>query len=587
MRMQFKLGTFVSLVALQTFSELPSAASDFTYQIVAQSGSNAPGTGASFYSFDSGPAINNQGQVIFSANVSNAVTQGIWAGSPGHLSLVAVEHGNAPGIPGVQFDSFGNALANLTLADDGRILLMAKLKNGGVGPGNDTAMYVGLPGALQLVMREGAPAPGTALNFIEPSSIGVSDFYGAWLRENGVFAFGGRLDGVVTPSNDQRGLWQGTPGALQPVVLAGQSTAHGSIISTKTGQSAAGLRQDGTLYFSAATGSAMSGVWHSGAGGPTRLVVQGGLAPGTGLIFSTATDHSFPTVAFFEPNRLYFPGTLATGGGAITNGEFFGTPDTVDSIFVPGTAAPEIGGTLVRLHRAIFNTNDGILAFAVLAAGGGVGTTNDQVIYHGTAASPTTWKLVMREGSSTPIDAAVRFDIGPVPDHACFNGAGTVAFYNRLAGAGVGSTNRDSLWMWTPSSQQPALVARGGDPIDFGGGVVKTPLYLSFRGGDGRAGGLTSGLNEKGQMVFEAYFSDFTEAIVLATPRPKLTITRGAGQIGISWPDTFANYQLQQADSLSAPIAWANTTNAAVQSGGKFTVTINPVEARKYYRLIQ
>jgi hypothetical protein len=54
--------------------------------------------------------------------------------------------------------------------------------------------------------------------------------------------------------------------------------------------------------------------------------------------------------------------------------------------------------------------------------------------------------------------------------------------------------------------------------------------------------------------------------------------------IQVSWPGSLSNYQLQSADSLTAP-NWTSVTNAPALVNGQNTVILNPTAAQKFYRL--
>src|SRR5438477_5464560 len=76
-------------------------------------------------------------------------------------TTIAVTGSAAPGLPaGAKFSTFSSPLLN----NAGQIGFLATLQTGlgGVTTSNDTALFAGAPGALQLAARKGSQAPGTA-----------------------------------------------------------------------------------------------------------------------------------------------------------------------------------------------------------------------------------------------------------------------------------------------------------------------------------------------------------------------------------------------------------------------------------------
>jgi hypothetical protein len=63
-----------------------------------------------------------------------------------------------------------------------------------------------------------------------------------------------------------------------------------------------------------------------------------------------------------------------------------------------------------------------------------------------------------------------------------------------------------------------------------------------------------------------------------------LNLTAVPSGIQVSWPGSLSNYQLQSADSLTAP-NWAPVTNTPALVNGQNTVILKPTAAQKIYRL--
>ncbi len=147
-----------------------------TLQLIARSGSAAPGTSATFRNLGD-PVYSGSEAVAFRASLNLGTGEanssndaGIWSDSGGSLALVAREGSQAAGCPtGVTFKLF-NALA---LPDQNGVLLLATL-NGDSSAGINSTNNVGIwavnsSGNLQLVVRTGQTVNGkviTGLRFL-------------------------------------------------------------------------------------------------------------------------------------------------------------------------------------------------------------------------------------------------------------------------------------------------------------------------------------------------------------------------------------------------------------------------------------
>jgi hypothetical protein len=166
-----------------------------------------------------------------------------------------------------------------------------------------------------------------------------------------------------------------------------------------------------------------------------------------------------------------------------------------------------------------------------------------------------------------------------------------VAFLNTLAGSGVTSTTDGTIWLWNPTTRAFSLVAREGTPIDFGNSNVRTPLNLSFRGGEGRPAGLTSGLNDATKVVFEALCTDFKEMIAVAAAKPPvdLRITSiakdGTGVLIQGRGVPLAAHTVKATADLSQPFQTIGATPVADGSGNfQFSDTANLT--KRFYMVV-
>lgn len=81
------------------------------------------------------------------------------------------------------------------------------------------------------------------------------------------------------------------------------------------------------------------------------------------------------------------------------------------------------------------------------------------------------------------------------------------------------------------------------------------------------------------QSVMAGNFNAF-----ITQPPPVLSASRGSGNVVISWPTTWAAYQLQSTASL-APSSWTSVTNSPVQNGSAMTVTLPLSGNTQFFRL--
>ncbi len=143
--------------------------------IVAREGDQAPGmpagavfTDASALSGFAGlmaTGINNSGTVLFRTKfptgpggVTANDDTAFFLGTPGALSLALREGDPAPAALGPGV-TIGDVNVTMVMSDAGEIAFPAPL-GGAVTAANDSAILVGAPGNFRLVAREGAPAPG-------------------------------------------------------------------------------------------------------------------------------------------------------------------------------------------------------------------------------------------------------------------------------------------------------------------------------------------------------------------------------------------------------------------------------------------
>src|SRR4029434_7460139 len=104
----------------------------------------------------------SDGTVTFRASLNGAVSNadaGLWIGTPGNLQVVAREGQAAPGLAaGVKFDDFTFGFNPLIVNARGRVARTVSVTGGGAF---GRAIWAGTPQGLQLVAREFTNTPGS------------------------------------------------------------------------------------------------------------------------------------------------------------------------------------------------------------------------------------------------------------------------------------------------------------------------------------------------------------------------------------------------------------------------------------------
>jgi hypothetical protein len=317
---------------------------------VARAGTQVPGMPAGanwdFFQVDN---LNDNGAVGFwgrstnTGGVSDATNEGVWAGTPGNLALAVREGFQAPGMPiGATFFSFSAPGFN----DQGQVMLRGSVQGGGTGPGNNTGMWIGTPGNVTLLAREGQQASGLQAG-VNYGSFTVSPTVSFRLANNGVVAIDGLVSGAGVNADNAEVIWVGTTGGLTPVAregdfLPGSTTvkfgaATGGVFNTNGTMS---LSENGWVAFQAnligdgVTSDNNISLWVVGPGG-LHLIARTGdvidLDPGEGQDLRTIDQLSL------GPDGLR--GNYLAWGAEFTDG--------TDAIFLSPVPVPEPGCVLL------------------------------------------------------------------------------------------------------------------------------------------------------------------------------------------------------------------------------------------------
>jgi hypothetical protein len=475
---------------------VPLGASAARIEIVARTGQPAPGTnGALFVSFQA-PQADFRGRVVFEAVVAGggattADNQGIWYGTPDALELVAREGDPAPGVPGAVLGRPSGFWLTAAFASGDDVLLTGYLSGLSVVAGNDQAIWVRRDGGLELVAREGSQIPGG------PAGVTFdANFRETLLDAAGRVAFLGELTGAGVDATNDHALFAERSGALETILRQGDVApgVPGDVPLVEL----RGIARDadGPLLLDGLHTNFISGIWLVPESGPVvPFVLQQAAAPG---------GEHFGAVAqpCFDAGNVHFRGNLFNPD--FPSGIWSGTLSGVARIVLGGDAAPGTapGATFQSVILRDCAGADAVLAGAL--EGSGVDSSN--------AAGLWAWRdgalgLVARQATPIPTLRGVpdaEFEEFP---QSYVNLAGDVAFAASLQGAGVGVDESYGLFLEHDGGLQ--FVARHQRLMAVAPGDNRRVVSLA----------MIPGIDDAGHFAFHAEFDDGSEAIVVA-PEP-------------------------------------------------------------------
>jgi len=172
--------------------------------IVMREGDQAAGAavGAFYGSPTLAQGFGNSGRTAFTGSLTGAVTTdddlAVWEGGVGNVQLVAREGGPAPGTAGGEtFASFFGG--SLSYSDASGTVFTGTVAGGSVTTANDAGIWAGHPGSVQLIAREGDAAPGTSGVFGSSGGAGFGSGTALTTNERGqITMLCNVLDGGVT-----------------------------------------------------------------------------------------------------------------------------------------------------------------------------------------------------------------------------------------------------------------------------------------------------------------------------------------------------------------------------------------------------
>ncbi|HET6406493.1 MAG TPA: choice-of-anchor tandem repeat NxxGxxAF-containing protein [Chthoniobacteraceae bacterium] len=184
--------------------------------LVAQQGDPAPGTTLNYgdLSYLQG---NYTGTLAFNANLGPFST-GIFAGAPGSVTAVVQENDPVFALPNVSYDQFS---AVALAPNSSRLAFASRIKGTGVTGLNGTAIFAGLPGSFSMVTRQGDAAPGTEPGVLFGSFMVNLISSAPHVADDGQVTFLAPLTGPTVDATNDMGVWAGLSGSLKLVAREG------------------------------------------------------------------------------------------------------------------------------------------------------------------------------------------------------------------------------------------------------------------------------------------------------------------------------------------------------------------------------
>ena len=519
--------------------------------VVARTVTQAPGenVGINFREFN-GFEVGNGGQVVFGAHVDPSfnTADGIWLNNGTATVRVAKAGVQAPGLPtGVNFSSLTlNASSGPYVDDAGRVTFRGIVTTGpgGVTTDNNKGLWQGTPGSLTPIYRTGIAAPDT------PAGAVFSDFFELVSNSSGQVGFRGALKsgvGGVSTTNDV-GIWVNEQSAGLRMLAREGSPAPG-VSGGRTFQSSLGagdvmpftglqLSDHGQVVFGGRLNDDTRGIWFGDASAGVSLIALGNTqAPGTpaGALFEKTTlargaDRRF---GVSPAGNLAFPALLTTGAGGVVSANQHGLWSRVagTTLLAAREASPAPGlASGVNFSNSGANPFDGAevndagnVVFKAFVAGTGITASNDSAIWTGRLI---TLQPVVREGQLAP-GAPAGFVFGDLATvRPVLNELGQFAFIADAQNA-AGTVTRRGLWAWDPGLGLMKIAIQG-ESLTLAPGVTRT--VSTVQGNFDAAFTGARSLNDAGQLVFQATFTDDSQAILKTNvPEPAAALLLGCG----------------------------------------------------------
>jgi hypothetical protein len=465
------------------------------------------------------PSINNRGQVAFSATLTGeGLTtfndNGIWIAAQGSFDQVARE---GEPVPGANDDSYFFSISSLIgtsipFSDTGEVVFRSYLGDAD-GGNNIGTVWAGRGGALRLIVSTGMQAPGSA-----EGETFYTENARASINRSGKVALASNFDAFRTSISD--GLWIETDDGLQPVAVIGQEApamGEGVVLSSvPLATSGPLVNSRGEVAFRALlAGPGIDSqnndtLWVGSPGTLTNLTREPmqieALGSGINVGISTPTGFSMNRSVAVE---AYLSGLDING----SNSTAYALADPEGVSIVARSGDPAEGAEAGRVYTGF--------SYEPVIGGGG------HVAFYGGDLDPSDWpsqrtgiwaglpgqlERVVRQGDPAPGTDDVFYAM--YRNTPALNRFGQIAFPVQLEVPGT-STRSDSIWA-TDIEGNLTMIARVGQSLEVAPGDERTIRWLHFNTFHGDDDGRPRSLNDFGQVVFHAEFTDGSYGLFLS-----------------------------------------------------------------------
>jgi hypothetical protein len=525
---------FVLAALLLSLSVTIANAQQFTIRKVAVTGDSAPGAGAgvtySGFGFTESetPGINAAGDVTFIAYLQGGPVSfnndsGMWVGSPGEIELLFREGQVTPGLSGQTFAE-PTTIAHTNGSGESMFFQIPNVFE----PPN--TLWIGRASTLAILAKSQMQAPGT------PPETRFASFPSFANNLSGG-AFPARLTGGgVTAANDL-GFWTGTAGNISLVAREGDRApgTPDDVIFDDLYVSVLPVNAAGQIVFPAFLSGPgvhngnVLGIWRGAPGNVLLVARQQGPAPGMPSGVNFRIFHSTPTIN--SAGHVAFKATITTS--PLSMSVWSGPPGGLQLVMRVGEQVPGASAGVVyadfptaTLFDPFALNSAGEVAVTARVSGPGITAENDTGIWHG---FPGTVRTVFREG-----DPAVRAGAGVLFGDAmtgqfALNDRGDVVFYNVLKGPNVTTENDGSLW-FADRAGSLFLIAREGEPVQVAPGNSRTISSIRFKGGSNDENGLRCGFNDNREAAFYVFFDGGNDRGIFVAQPAALRLTAAASR---------------------------------------------------------
>lgn len=366
-------------------------------RVAAQQRESSPA--GSLFTLFSNPAVNGTGGVVFDSPLSATGEiadahgdRALFAGIPGALQTV-IRSGQTGG-SGIKFTPGRNGVLTFgfSLNDAGIVATLASLSGPALGAGDvGTGLYVGKPGLLQTAVRTGQKAPGTMVEFAAAFS--------AELNERGAVAVLASLRGRGVTAANTYGLWCGLPGKLQLVIregdrldlgvhgvktVSGINPSNSDSNGTQRNGRARGFNEAGQIVFTAQFTDGTWGLFRADSDeGPLTVTVagQGTLTTGFLGVSDRTFGKSYTVIATPKPDFVFagWSGGVTSAASHLTFPMSKGL--TLQATFIPNPFLVLAGSFATDVTSA--GAPAGGLAVTVSGAGALTGSLTIEGIHYG------------------------------------------------------------------------------------------------------------------------------------------------------------------------------------------------------------